>query len=125
MATPPHKSARITASPTRTHEASTYAHWQANKAFDEFYGFIGSETDQFRPTLFQDTNRVLLDDIDADYILDRDLADHAIEWLRQLNADHPSKPFFLYSATGSAHAPQQAPADWIARFADRSTKVVV
>lgn len=99
-----------------THEAGPYAHWPTNKGFDEFYGFIGSETDQFRPTLFHGTSRVVLDDTDADYILDRDLADHAIDWLRQLDADHPERPFFLYYATGSAHAPQQAPADWIARF---------
>ncbi|WP_239806624.1 arylsulfatase [Croceicoccus hydrothermalis] len=99
-----------------THEAGPYAHWPTNKGFDEFYGFIGSETDQFRPTLFHGTSRVMLDDTDADYILDRDLADHAIDWLRQLDADHPERPFFLYYATGSAHAPQQAPADWIARF---------
>jgi len=100
-----------------TAQSGPYAHWPTRKGFDQFYGFIGSETDQFRPTLFQGTSRVVLDDSDADYILDRDLADHAIDWLRQVDADHPDKPFFLYYATGSAHAPHQAPAAWIARFA--------
>jgi len=99
-----------------TPESGPYAHWPTNKGFDEFYGFIGSETDQFRPTLFHGTNRIVQDWRDPDYILDRDLADHAISWLRQQDADDPDKPFFLYYAPGSAHAPHQAPADWIARF---------
>jgi arylsulfatase len=58
----------------------------------------------------------VLDDTDSDHILDLDLADHAIDWLLQLDGDHPDKSFFLYYAIGSAHAPRQAPADWIARF---------
>lgn len=97
-------------------ESGPFAYWPTNKGFDEFYGFIGSETDQFRPTLYHGTNRVIPRDDDPDYILDRDLADHAIDWLRQLDADDPSTPFFMYYATGSAHAPQQAPSNWIDRF---------
>ena len=49
-------------------------------------------------------------------VLDKALADDAIAWLHQQNAAAPAKPFFMYYATGTAHAPLQAPADWIAKF---------
>ena len=53
---------------------------------------------------------------DPTYILDRDLADHAIARLRELDSVEPSKPFFVYYATGTAHAPHHAPKDWIAKY---------
>ena len=99
-----------------TGETGPFDRWPVEMGFDEFYGFIGSETDQFRPVLYHGNTRLVVPDRGPDYILDRDLADHAIGWLRQQQAETPDKPFFLYYATGSAHAPQQAPRDWIARF---------
>jgi arylsulfatase len=51
-----------------------------------------------------------------DYILDRDLADKAITWMRMQHALAPTKPWFLYYATGTAHAPHHAPKDWIAKY---------
>ena len=51
-----------------------------------------------------------------DYILDRDLADRAIGWIREQRALAPQKPFFAYYTTGTAHAPHHAPEEWIARF---------
>lgn len=102
-----------------TGESGPFTHWPTYLGFEEFYGFIGSETDQFRPVLYHGTSRLTADQRAPDYILDRDLADHAISWLRQQEADAPDKPFFLYYATGSAHAPHQAPTDWIERFRGR------
>jgi len=99
-----------------TGETGPFTQWPTNKGFDEFYGFIGSETDQFRPTLYHGTSRVSLSGRDPDLLLDKDFADRALSWLRQQDADHPDKPFFLYYAPGTAHAPHQAPPDWIARF---------
>ncbi len=99
-----------------TGETGPFTRWPTNKGFDEFYGFIGSETDQFNPTLYHGTSRVSARGRDAGLLLDKELADHALSWLRQQDADHPDRPFFLYYAPGSAHAPHQAPADWIARF---------
>ena len=48
--------------------------------------------------------------------LDQLLADHAIRWLRDHAATAAAKPFFLYYATGTPHAPQQAPQEWIDKF---------
>jgi len=51
-----------------------------------------------------------------DYILDVDLADHAIDWIRKQKASAPQRPFLAYYATGTAHAPHHAPKEWIAKF---------
>ena len=53
---------------------------------------------------------------DPTYILDRDLADKAIAWMRMQHALAPNKPWLLYYATGTAHAPHHAPKDWIAKY---------
>jgi len=53
---------------------------------------------------------------DPTYILDRDLADQAIAWMRMQHALAPTKPWLLYYATGTAHAPHHAPKDWIAKY---------
>lgn len=85
--------------------------------FEYFFGFIGSSTDQWWPTLYR--NGVRITDETAQPILDQRLADDAISWIHQQKANTPDKPFFLYYAPGSAHAPHQAPPEWIARFRGR------
>ncbi len=90
--------------------------WPNGLGFDYFYGFVGAATSQFHPVLYENRNQVALPDNDPDYILDRDLADHAIGWLRQQHTLSPTTPFFMYIAPGAAHSPHQAPPAWIERF---------
>jgi arylsulfatase len=96
-----------------------FTRWPTGLGFQEFYGFIGAETDQWRPTLYHGTDRVSLAGRSPDLILDQDLTDHAIQWFHQQWASSPDKPFFLYYAPGSTHSPHQAPPEWIARFKGR------
>ena len=42
------------------------------------------------------------------YHLSEDLADDAINWLRQHKALAPDKPFFMYWASGASHGPHQS-----------------
>jgi arylsulfatase len=97
-------------------QAGPFDHWPTGMGFQHFYGFLPAETDQFHPDLWEDTKPIEPPADEPGYILDRDLADHAIAWIREQKALQPDRPFFLYYATGSAHAPHQAPADWIAKF---------
>jgi arylsulfatase len=94
--------------------------WASGLGFNYFYGFHGGFTDQFHPSLIENTRMVEqpaeANGRESGYILDRDLADHAIGWLRTQQAQHPDRRFLLYYAPGTAHAPLQAPAEWIARF---------
>jgi arylsulfatase A-like enzyme len=96
--------------------AGPFDRWPTGLGFEYFYGFLGGDTDQFSPVLYRGTNRVDLSDAPDDFILERALADDAIGWLRVQQASAPDKPFFIYYAPGTAHAPHQAPAEWIARF---------
>lgn len=87
--------------------------WPTGLGFEYFYGFMGAETNQFTPALYRGITPV---PTIRDGVLDRALADDAINWIHNQQAVDPGKPFFAYVATGSAHAPLQAPSDWIARF---------
>ncbi|MDT0574670.1 arylsulfatase [Croceicoccus sp. F390] len=87
--------------------------WPTGLGFDHFFGFMGAETNQFTPALYRGTQSVPTIE---DGVLDKALADEAIRWIHAQQAADPDKPFFLYYSTGSAHAPLQAPAEWIARF---------
>lgn len=96
-------------------QAGPFDRWPTGLGFETFYGFLGPDTNQFRPSLVDGTTFVEPPS-DPGYILDRDLADRAIRWMDQHDAVAPEKPFFIYYATGTTHAPIQAPADWIAKF---------
>ena len=50
------------------------------------------------------------------YNLITDMADDAINHMRQLNATAPDKPFFIYYVPGATHAPHQPKQEWIDKF---------
>ena len=93
--------------------AGPFDNWPTRLGFDYFYGFVAAETNQFKPALYRGITPIPTLE---DGVLDKALADDAINWIRNQNAAAPDTPFFLYYATGSTHAPLQAPAEWIARF---------
>lgn len=93
--------------------AGPFDQWPTGLGFEYFYGFVRAETDQFSPVLYRGTNAV---EPPKDKILDEVLVDDAIDWVHNQKAAAPDKPFFIYLAPGTAHAPHQAPAEWIARF---------
>jgi arylsulfatase len=81
--------------------------------FDKFYGFLGGETNQWAPLLYDGVTRVGLPD-DPDYHFLPDMTDQAIAWVRSQKAITPDKPFFVYYAPGATHAPHHVPKDRIA-----------
>jgi arylsulfatase len=99
--------------------AGPFDRWPNGLGFDYFYGFMGGAADQWNPALFENLTPVQKPADDADYILDRDLADHAIRWLRAVDQAQPEKPVLLYYAPGTSHSPHHAPKEWIARFKGR------
>jgi arylsulfatase len=90
--------------------------WPTGLGFEYFYGFLGGDADQWTPKLYRNTMPANGPLADPTQTLDKDLADDAIRWLHNQKANGPNKPFFIYYAPGSAHAPHQAPKDWIAKF---------
>ena len=98
--------------------AGPFDNWPTGLGFEYFYGFLGGSTDQWRPTLYRGTTRVS-DAERAGDALDKRLADDVIHWVHGQKSAAPDKPFLVYLAPGSTHAPHQAPADYIARFKGR------
>lgn len=89
--------------------------WPTGVGFDKFYGFLGGETHQFEPTLYQGTRPVRRPQ-QPDYHLTEDLANRAIEWMALQHSLRPQQPFLLYFSPGATHAPLHAPKEWIDRF---------
>ena len=91
--------------------------WPLGRGFERYYGFMGGETDQYHPDLIYDNHQVEPPRTPEEgYHLTEDMADHTLLFLKDLRAVAPVKPFFLYFPPGAAHAPHQAPADYIARY---------
>ena len=97
-------------------QAGPFDLWPTGLGFEYFYGFIGGDTSQWNPALFEGTKPVEPPHDAKDYFFDKDMADHTINWLRMQHAVAPEKPFLAYYAPGTAHAPHHAPKDWIAKF---------
>jgi arylsulfatase A-like enzyme len=96
--------------------AGPHDQWPSGMGFDYFYGFMGGETDQWTPYLFRDHSQITPWEGTPDYNLTTDLANEAIDYLQQLNAAAPDKPFFLYYVPGGSHSPHQPTPEWIEKF---------
>lgn len=89
--------------------------WPTRQGFDKFYGFIGGETNQWAPYLYDGDAQVELPD-DPNYHFMADMTDKAVAWVKYQKALTPDKPFFVYFAPGATHAPHHVPKDWIAKW---------
>ena len=86
-----------------------------NGGFDKFYGFLGGETNQWAPYIYDGTHPVELPD-DPNYHFLTDMTDKTISWVKYQQALTPDKPFFVYYAPGATHAPHHVPKEWIAKW---------
>ena len=85
--------------------------------FEHFYGFLGAETDYYRPDLYQGTTSVEPPKTPEEgYHFDDDIATHTIEWVQQQKALMPDKPFFVYFAPGGTHAPHSVHTEWSDKY---------
>ena len=91
--------------------AGPYDRWPTHSGFENFYGFIGGETNQYAPLVYDGTAQVELPD-DPKYHFTTDMTNHAISWMKFQKALRPDKPFFMYYAPGATHAPHHVPAEW-------------
>ena len=89
--------------------------WPTGSGFDKFYGFIGGETNQWAPAIFDGVTRVE-HEAKPDYHFTTDMTDHAIQWASAQHSLTPDKPFYMYFATGATHAPHQVPKVWIDKY---------
>ncbi len=102
--------------------ASTKRNWPVGRGFERFYGFLGAETNNWYPDLVHDNHPVdqpsspTEDGSEKGYHLSRDLADKALEFIRDATAIAPERPFFMYFCPGACHAPHHAPKEWADKY---------
>jgi arylsulfatase len=97
-----------------------FDHWPQGSGFEHFYGFVGAETNQWFPGLYDGTAPVEPPKTPEEgYHLTEDLTDHAITWVQQQKSLMPDKPFFAYFAPGATHAPHHVPTEWSDKYKGR------
>jgi arylsulfatase A-like enzyme len=94
--------------------------WPLGRGFERFYGFLGGETNQWYPDLTLDNGPTTQPKTPEEgYHLSEDLADQAIKYMLDAHVNAPEKPFFMYYAPGTAHAPHHVPKEWADRYAGK------
>jgi arylsulfatase len=82
--------------------------------FEYFWGFLGGETNQFHPLLYENTTAIDTPKTNADgsvFHMSHAMADQAIKWLDNWRGLR-DVPFFIYYTPGAVHAPIQVPKEW-------------
>ncbi len=98
-----------------------FDHWPSpGGGFEYFYGFVGGETNQWYPSLYEGSIPVEPTQTPKEgYHLTEDLTNKSISWVRQQKALMPDKPFFMYFAPGATHAPHHVPPKWSDKYRGR------
>jgi arylsulfatase len=89
--------------------------WPTRSGFDKFYGFIGGETNQWAPLVYDGMIQVEVPH-DPNYHFTTDMTNQAVDWMRFQKSLTPNKPFFIYFAPGATHAPHQVAKEWIEKY---------
>jgi len=91
--------------------------WPLQKGFDRFYGFFGGETNNWYPDLVEDNHAI--DQPywpEQGYHLSKDLADKALQMIKDQKAGNPSKPWYMWFCPGANHAPHHCPQEYIDKY---------
>src|SRR3954452_11693813 len=89
-------------------DAGPFDRWPSGKGFEHFFGFLGSQTDQYKPDLVEDNAHIATDGRN----LNEQITDKAISYIGKQKKAKPNKPFFLYYSPGATHAPHQVSKEW-------------
>jgi arylsulfatase len=98
-----------------TSVSGPFDRWPTHQGFDKFYGFIGGETDQWFPLIYDGVTRVTPPHTEG-YHFTVDMTDQAVNWVKAQQSMTPDKPFFVYYATGAVHAPHHVPKEWADKY---------
>ncbi len=98
-----------------TSVSGPFDRWPTHQGFDKFYGFIGGETDQWYPLIYDGITKVEPPKME-NYHFTTDMTNQAIGWVKAQQSMTPDKPFFVYFATGAVHAPHHVPKEWIDKY---------
>ena len=104
-----------------TSVSGPFDRWPTRQGFDKFYGFIGGETDQWAPLIFDGVKKVNPPKMD-NYHFTTDMTNQAINWVKAQQSMTPDKPFFVYFSTGAVHAPHHVSKEWSDKYKGKFDK---
>lgn len=99
-------------------DVGPFDRWPTGKGFDHFFGFLGSQTDQYKPDLVEDQWHVTPDGRH----LSAQITDKAISYIDRQKKVAADKPFFLYYAPAAVHAPHQVDKFWSDKYKGKFDK---
>ena len=104
-----------------TSVSGPFDRWPTHQGFDKFYGFIGGETDQWAPLIYDGLKKVNPPKME-NYHFTTDMTNQAINWVMAQQSMTPDKPFFVYFATGAVHAPHHVSKEWSDKYKGKFDK---
>jgi arylsulfatase len=99
-------------------QAGPFDQWPNGMGFEYFWGFVGGDASQWQPNLFRNTTPIFPFQGNPGWNMQTAMADEAIQYMKQLKALAPEKPFFVYYVPGATHAPHHPTPEWIKKVGD-------
>jgi arylsulfatase A-like enzyme len=99
-------------------QAGPFDQWPNGLGFEYFYGFVGGDASQWQPNLYRNTTAIFPFVGHPGWNLTTAMADEAINYMRELDAVAPDKPFLVYYVPGGTHAPHNPTPEWIKKISD-------
>jgi arylsulfatase len=99
-------------------QAGPFDQWPNGMGFEYFYGFMGGDASQWQPNLYRNTTAIYPFEGNPGWNLTTAMADDAIQYMKELKAVAPDKPFLVYYVPGGTHAPHHPTPEWIKKIGD-------
>ena len=101
-------------------QAGPFDQWPVGMGFEYFYGFVGGDANQWQPNLFRNTTPIYPFEgkPPGTWNLTTEMANEAIQYMRNIKAVAPEKPFLVYYVPGGTHAPHHPTEEWIKKISD-------
>ena len=99
-------------------QAGPFDQWPNGMGFEYFYGFMGGDASQWEPNLYRNTTAIYPFEGKSGWNLTTAMADEAIQYMKDLKAVAPEKPFLVFYVPGATHAPHHPTPEWIDKISD-------
>jgi len=99
-------------------QAGPFDQWPNGMGFEYFYGFVGGDASQWQPNLYRNTTAIYPFEGKSGWNLTTAMADEAIQYMKEIKAVAPEKPFLVYYVPGGTHSPHHPTPEWIKKIGD-------
>jgi arylsulfatase A-like enzyme len=82
--------------------------WASGEGFDHYYGFMAADVHNFQPVMYEDHWPTTPWTGNPDYHINTDMSDRATYWLTAHQSVTPDRPFMMFWASATLHAPHHA-----------------